>query len=54
MFSRNSVFLIFSRVQSKLVERKGCVTKHKQLTKIILVLLIVTSEKISIELTNLS
>ena len=46
-------FCFFSRVQSKLVERKGCVTKHKQLTTINLVLLIVTSEKIRIELRNL-
>ena len=44
----------FCHCQSKLVERKGCVTKYKQLTKISLVLLIVTSERIKVKLTNLS
>ena len=47
-------FCFFSRVQSKLVEMKGCATKHKQLTEISLVKLIVTSEKIKIEQGDLS
>ena len=47
-------FSLFSRAQSKLVEMKGCVTKHKQLTEINLVKLIVTSEKITIKQGDLS
>lgn len=55
-FSRDFLvgFQSLSDCQSKLVERKGCVTKYTQLTKISLVLFIVTSKKISLKLSNLS